>query len=171
MLTTKRVATPEDIEAVAGLAREIWDQHFTPIIGRAQVDYMLDEFQSVSAIATQMREDVYEYYLLADEGEWAGYFALVGGEDGGSMQLSKLYLKRSCRGRGIGREVLAFIEEECVARGVRELWLTVNKNNAGPIAFYRQLGFSIAEPIVTDIGGGFVMDDYRMVKRVEASRS
>jgi hypothetical protein len=41
MLTTKRVATGEDIEAVAGLAREIWDQHFTPIIGRAQVDYRM----------------------------------------------------------------------------------------------------------------------------------
>jgi ribosomal protein S18 acetylase RimI-like enzyme len=170
MLTTKRVATPEDIEAVAGLAREIWDQHFTPIIGHAQVDYMLDEFQSVSAIARQIREDGYEYYLLADGGEWAGYFALVGGEDAGSMQLSKLYLKRSRRGRGIGWGVLELIEEECVARGVRELWLTVNKNNAGPIAFYRRVGFSIAEPIVTDIGNGFVMDDYRMVKRVEAPR-
>jgi GNAT superfamily N-acetyltransferase len=170
MLTTKRVATGEDIEAVAGLAREIWDQHFTPIIGQAQVDYMLDKFQSVSAIAGQIREDGYEYYLVADEGEWAGYFALVGGEDGGSMQLSKLYLKRSCRGCGIGRAVLAFIEEECVARAVRALWLTVNKNNAGSIAFYQWCEFVIAEPMVTDIGGGFVMDDYRMVKRVEAPR-
>jgi len=32
------------------------------------------------------------------------------------------------------------------------------------------IGFVIAKPIVTDIGGGFVMDDYRMVKRVEAPR-
>jgi alpha-L-arabinofuranosidase len=50
------------------------------------------------------------------------------------------------------------------------LWLTVNKNNAGSIAFYQWCEFVIAEPMVTDIGGGFVMDDYRMVKRVEAPR-
>jgi len=55
-------------------------------------------------------------------------------------------------------------EEECVARGVRELWLTVNKDNAGPIAFYQRVGFAIAGPVVTDIGGGFAMDDYQMVK-------
>jgi len=49
---------------------------------------------------------------------------------------------------------------------VRELWLTVNKDNADSIAFYRRVGFRIAGSSVMDIGGGFVMDDYRMVKGV-----
>jgi len=49
---------------------------------------------------------------------------------------------------------------------VRELWLTVNKDNADSIAFYRRVGFGIAGSSVTDIGGGFVMDDYRMSKSV-----
>jgi ribosomal protein S18 acetylase RimI-like enzyme len=62
--------------------------------------------------------------------------------------------------------VLASIEQECVARGARELSLTVNKDNADSIAFYQRVGFVIVEPIVTDIGNGFVMDDHRMVKRV-----
>jgi ribosomal protein S18 acetylase RimI-like enzyme len=114
----------------------------------------------------QIREDGYEYYLVVDEEESAGYFALVADEDSGSTQLGKVYLKRSCRGRGLGRAVLAFIEEESVARGVRELWLTVNKDNVDSIAFYQRLGFVVAEPLVMDIGNGFVMDDYRMVKRV-----
>lgn len=169
MLTTQRVTTPRDIDAVAVLAREIWNQHFPPIIGQEQVDYMLDELQSAPAIARQIREDGYQYYLIVDENECTGYFALVaedGDEDGGALQLSKLYLKRPSRGRGLGRTVLAWIEEECRARGVRELWLTVNKNNADSIAFYQRIGFVIADSIVTDIGGGFVMDDYRMVRTV-----
>jgi ribosomal protein S18 acetylase RimI-like enzyme len=166
MPTTQRVTSAEDIGAVAALAHEIWNQHFPPIIGQDQVDYMLVNFQSVPAISRQIREDGYEYYLVVDEGEDAGYFALVADEDSGSTQLSKVYLKRSCRGRGLGRAVLAFIEEESVARGVRELWLTVNKDNVDSIAFYQRLGFVIAEPLVMDIGNGFVMDDYRMVKRV-----
>jgi ribosomal protein S18 acetylase RimI-like enzyme len=90
----------------------------------------------------------------------------VADEDSGSTQLSKLYLKRSCRGRGVGRAVLAFIEQECATRGGRELWLTVNKDNADSIAFYQRVGFVIAEAMITYIGNGFVMDDYRMVKRV-----
>ncbi len=166
MPTTKPVTTREHIDAVAALAHEIWNQHFTPIIGQEQVDYMLGKFQSVSAITRQIRDDGYEYCLVVDEEESVGYFALVNGDDAGSTQLSKLYLKRSCRGRGIGRAVLAFIEQECVTRGLRELWLTVNKDNADSIAFYQRVGFIIADSIVTEIGNGFVMDDYRMVKRV-----
>jgi len=162
----QRVSTDRDIDAVAVLARQIWTQHFPPIIGREQVDYMLEKFQSAAAITRQIREGGYEYYLVFDEGQGAGYFALVPDESGGSMQLSKLYVKQACRGRGLGRAILAWIEEACVARGVQELWLTVNKDNAGPIAFYRRVGFAIAGPIVAEIGGGFVMDDYRMVKRV-----
>jgi hypothetical protein len=34
---------------------------------------------------------------------------------------------------------------------------------------YERMGFSIAEAIVMDIGGGFVMDDYRMEKPVSAA--
>ncbi len=166
MPTTKRVATPTDIDAVAALAHEIWNQHFTPIIGQQQVDYMLGKFQSVPAITRQIREDGYDYYLVADEDGDVGYFTLVADEGGGTLQISKLYLKRSCRGRGIGREVLAWIEQECVARDVRELWLTVNKDNGDSIAFYQRVGFVIAEAMITDIGNGFVMDDHRMVKKV-----
>jgi len=166
MLTTQRVTTPRDIDAVAVLAHEIWNQHFPPIIGQEQVDYMLDKFQSAPAITRQIREGGYEYYLVVDEGQSAGYFVLAPDENGGSIQLSKLYLKHSCRGRGLGQAVPALIEEECVARGVRELWLTVNKDNAGPIAFYQRVGFAIAGSVVTDIGSGFAMDDYQMVKSV-----
>jgi ribosomal protein S18 acetylase RimI-like enzyme len=166
MFTPKRVATPADIDAAAALAHEIWNQHFAPIIGQEQVDYMLGKFQSVPAITRQIREDGYEYYLVVEEDESVGYFALVDGEDTASTQLSKLYLRRSCRGRGIGRAVLALVERDCVARAIRELWLTVNKDNADSIAFYQRVGFAIAGPIVTDIGNGFVMDDHRMVKRV-----
>ena len=167
MLTTQRVTTSRDINAVAVLANQIWNQHFPPIIGQEHVDYMLDKFQGVPAITRQIREDGYEYYLVVDEDQYTGYFALVPEDgDGGALQLSKLYLKRSSRGRGLGRAVLAWIEEECVARGVRELWLTVNKDNADSIAFYQRVGFEIAGSSVTDIGGGFVMDDYRMAKSI-----
>jgi len=42
------------------LAREIWTDHYVPIIGQAQVDYMLDTFQREEAIAAQLAGG-YEY--------------------------------------------------------------------------------------------------------------
>ena len=40
--------------------------------------------------------------------------------------------------------------------------LAVNKNNATAIAAYLKHGFRIADAVVKEIGGGFVMDDYIM---------
>ena len=42
------------------------------------------------------------------------------------------------------------------------VYLTVNKGNKRAIRAYEKSGFSITESVVTDIGHGFVMDDYIM---------
>ena len=57
------VTTPQQLDAVAGLAHEIWYEYYVPLIGRAQVDYMVSRFQSSEAMAQQIRED-YEYFLI-----------------------------------------------------------------------------------------------------------
>ena len=61
ILTT---TTDEEIKAVAVLANEIWHQHFIPIIGEAQVDYMVEKFQSYPAISNQIKKDGYEYFRI-----------------------------------------------------------------------------------------------------------
>jgi len=42
----------------------------------------------------------------------------------------------------------------------------VNKRNAKAIAAYQRNGFVIADSVVTDIGHGFVMDDFIMTKKL-----
>ena len=158
------VETAAQVATVADLAREIWQEHYAAIIGQAQVDYMLDNFQSAAAIAQQMRQG-YRYFMVMDGEQPAGYIALVADAAAGSMLLSKIYVRRAGRGRGLGRLALAFAEEQCRQGGCRVLWLTVNKHNP-TLDWYRRRGFVCTEELVQDIGGGFVMDDYRMEKRV-----
>ena len=165
MTTFERVEDDSGIDAVAALAHEIWNGHFVPIIGQAQVDYMLDKFQSARAIRAQIAGG-YEYYLMVEGGDRAGYFALVPSSDEPTAQLSKIYVRSDRRGRGAGRAAVGFAEKLCADRGIVRLLLTVNVNNAGPIAFYMRMGFANAGSLVTDIGNGFVMDDYRMEKPV-----
>ena len=50
--------------------------------------------------------------------------------------------------------------------GARKIALTVNKGNRLALAVYERLGFRKAGAPVTDIGGGFVMDDYRLERSV-----
>lgn len=157
------VCTPADIASVATLARHIWNQHYVPIIGHAQTDYMLAKFQSESAIAQQIA-DGYRYHIAMDNGVPAGYFAIVPNPAEHSALLSKIYVRQDRRNAGIGRAIIAFVEARCVEMGIRELWLTVNRHNTGSIAFYQRVGFAITGSVVTDIGNGFAMDDYRMEK-------
>ena len=158
----ERVETPSQIAAVAELARETWMQHYVPLIGAAQVEYMLARFQSAEAIARQIAAEGYEYYWVPG----AGYLALVPDLARKSAMLSKLYVRASLRGTGVGRTMVEFAEKRAAELGVAELWLTVNKHNAGSIAFYEKTGFRKTAALVTDIGGGFVMDDWRMAKRI-----
>jgi len=156
------VTTAQQFDVVAGLAHEIWYEYYVPLIGRAQVDYMVCKFQSSGAMAGQMREG-YEYYLAQRDGRPIGYCAVQPQPAENSLFLSKLYLLRDARGAGTGRVCMEFIEQLARRRGLNLLWLTVNKGNPA-VKAYERLGFRIAADLVMDIGGGFVMDDFRMEK-------
>jgi GNAT superfamily N-acetyltransferase len=156
------VTTPQQIDAIAGLAHEIWYEYYVALIGRAQVDYMVPKFQSSVAVAGQIREG-YDYFLIRLDGRNIGYCAVQSDPANGSLFLSKLYLLRDARGGGTGRVCMEFIEQLARRRGLNLLWLTVNKGNPA-VKAYERLGFRIAADLVMDIGGGFVMDDYRMEK-------
>ena len=159
-----RVTDREMIEAVAALALDIWPAHYTPIIGRPQVDYMLEKFQSPAAIRAQIADGL-EYYLFVEDGCMAGYMAILPEPAEGRMLLSKFYVGSRFRGRGFGRAALMFVEELCRKLALKVLWLTVNRFNP-TVAVYEALGFLKAGELQTDIGNGFILDDYIMEKTI-----
>lgn len=157
------VTTTEDINTLAALAKGIWEEHFTPIIGAGQVAYMLEKFQSVPAIAEQLQNG-YRYFFIAKEGEPIGYTGIKA--ENGKLFLSKLYLRKDARGNGYASQVFALLEELCKAEGLSAVWLTANRYNYGAIAVYKKKGFETIRTQVADIGGGYVMDDYIMEKAI-----
>ncbi len=165
MTEFRRVKSKKDIAETARLAHEIWNEHYTKIIGQAQVDYMVKNFQSASAISAQIAIK-YDYYLILHNNEPVGYLAVVPDPAKSSLQLSKLYIHKGLRGLGLGKEALDFTEKLCRQAKIGTLWLTVNKYNADSIAWYERLGFAKAGEIVMEIGGGYMMDDFRMEKVV-----
>ena len=152
---------PGDFVQIAGLAEIIWREHYTPIIGKAQVDYMLEHFQSREAIARQVA-DAITYFLILEGTSPRGYLAIQ--KRGQELFLSKIYLLREYRGLGMGKAAMDFIAEKAREFGCDRIVLTVNKNNDRSIEAYSKMGFENKGALVTDIGGGFVMDDYRMVR-------
>ena len=164
----REARSTEDYIQIADLADTIWREHYTPIIGKAQVDYMLEHFQSREAISRQVSDGM-KYFLIQEGPIPRGYLAIE--KRGRELFLSKIYLLREYRGLGMGKAAMDFIAERAREFGCDRIALTVNKNNNRSIKAYSRMGFENVGALVTDIGGGFVMDDYRMVRILKTPAS
>lgn len=162
-LTKQEVKTEEEVKQLHPLIEEIWGEVFTPIIGGEQVDYMLHTYQSEANIQQEIAEGA-KYYLLLEEDIPVGYTAYELQED--ALYISKIYLKSDLRGKGYSSDIFAWFEEIAKEKGLSRLYLRVNKENTRAIQVYEHKGFEITEKKVSDIGHGFVMDDYIFTKRV-----
>ena len=154
----QEVASPAQIAEVARLGGEIWREHYGGLLSAEQIAYMLEKYQSERAVAAQLADGGYRYWLVFEDGRPCGYCGFVREEE--RLFLSKLYLRRAVRRPAIARLALEKLKAE--AAGLLSIYLTVNKENSGSIAVYKALGFREIDAVKTDIGGGFYMDDYIM---------
>jgi ribosomal protein S18 acetylase RimI-like enzyme len=170
-IATIRTAVAGDLPAIAALAARVWRAHYPGIISPAQIEYMLARMYDLRVLEREVREDGIRYERVEEGGALVG-FASWGRreqeEDGGgeetTAKLHKIYVDPDRQRRGLGRRLLAHVEGRAREAGFRKLVLKVNKRNAGAIAAYQRCGFAVAAGAVTDIGGGFVMDDWIMEK-------
>lgn len=153
-----KVTSQEDVFSTAVLASAIWKQHYTPIIGIEQVNYMLDKFQSETAINDQIKNG-FEYFLAVADGP-IGYLSLKTEKD--TLFISKIYLVKSERGKGYGKNMMNFAKTYAKQKKLEKLRLTVNKYNLLSIEAYEKMGFTKKRAVVFDIGNGYIMDDYEM---------
>ena len=147
----------KEIPGLSAFATEILREHFDPIVGKVQNDYMLEKFQSVHALNDQIASG-YQYYWVEYDGKRAGFISIMPKE--GKMYLSKFYLHKDFRGKRISRAMMDFVEQEARKRGLPAIFLNVNKHNDDVISIYRHFGFSLLRSENNDIGSGFYMDDY-----------
>ncbi|MEZ5911557.1 MAG: GNAT family N-acetyltransferase [Paracoccaceae bacterium] len=149
-----------DADRIARLARVIWVDHYTPIIGADQVDYMLATLHSPDAIAREIASGAFNYYIVSDGEADLGYLSYK--LEDKELFLSKIYLLPSARGRGLGKAALAFLRSRATEKGLRSIRLTVNKMNSGTIRAYEAIGFTTTRAVKADIGNGYFMDDFIM---------
>lgn len=153
------VTNMELVYSTTAVAEEIWHQHYTPIIGKEQVEYMLEKFLSPEALVEQINSG-YEYFVFSYEYTFAGFAGIH--EENGKLFLSKLYVHKDFRGKGIASYLFQKFIEICKMRNIGTIWLTCNRHNEHSLDVYKHWGFTIVREEATDIGNGFVMDDYIM---------
>jgi ribosomal protein S18 acetylase RimI-like enzyme len=151
----------EHLPRIAHLAGVIWRSYYPRIISRAQIEYMLGRMYDLTTLENELSNGIcFDRLLIGDK--LAGFTSY--GPVGHAMKLYKLYIHPDSQRRGLGTQMLHRVEQLARARGFPKVVLGVNKANSQAITAYEKNGFLIRESICTDIGGGFVMDDYIMEK-------
>lgn len=157
-MTSFTSITQNDFQQIYKLASEIWNDNYKGIISQEQIDYMLNMMYNSERLLQDIDEG-YQWELILNNGEIIGYLAYVIKKDN-RVFLSKIYLKTSAQGLGIGKKALNRIKEYAKKNNCTAVYLTVNKGNKKGVRAYNNAGFNVINEEVTDIGKGYVMDDY-----------
>ena len=159
------VTTDEEIHQLADMAGEIWREYWPAHIGAAQTEYLVQQFHPYEAICRGMQEQGYEYWFVEDEGRRVGYTGGYNEPETDRFFISKIYIYAHERGKHYASRIIEFYTQLCQERGLGAMYLTVNKHNEMGTRAYFAKGFEVIDSVETDIGEGFIMDDYIMEKK------
>lgn len=139
------LARKSDWEAVNRLSVQIHDLHVAwrpDIYEHSNAPYPRDSF--LEDIRKRM------VYVAKHRGQIAGYVVLSILEKGGAgtvekrqLRLDSICVDETCRGQGIGRNMITDVRALARAFGCRELILGVHPENDSAVAFYQKCGFRI----------------------------
>lgn len=174
------IATPGDYATIQEIAHATWPDTFGDILSPEQIDYMLNMMYSEAAIVEQVAKGhIFKLLVAADTaGQSADYpkaattrFKPVGYVSyqldylPGTTKIHKVYLLPETQGKGYGKALLQEVEKIARNAGQERLRLDVNyQNNA--IGFYEYLGMQKIDRYNTDIGNGYLMEDWIMEKEL-----
>ena len=163
MAKSEAVITPlreAEIDALAALARVVWQATYPGLIPQAQIDFMLADRYATARIRAQLADPAHCWLTARADDALAGFAHLSLGTD--AAKLDKLYVAPAHQRRGLGRALFDAARARAAATGARSLSLQVNRGNTRAVAAYRKWGCAVVEEKIFDIGAGFVMDDYVM---------
>lgn len=154
----------DDVEAVAALARVVWQDAYPAIITQAQIDYMLDQRYNTPRLLEELATPGIWWDKVQVDDALAAFSSTLLTSTPGEMKLDKLYVDPARQRLGLGARLIDHVSGRALAQGCHTLILAVNKRNEPAIAAYRKHGFVEREAVRVDIGNGFIMDDFIMAK-------
>lgn len=159
MTELPRRLEPDQVDAVAALARTVWQATYPALISQAQIDFMLADRYAAARIREQLANPRHAWWTIGSATPIGLAHARL---DDSGCKLDKLYVHPGHQRCGLGSALLDAASAWARTQHARRLWLQVNRSNTQAIAVYQKQGFRIVESRVFDIGHGFVMDDHVM---------
>lgn len=155
------IAQEKDLDTIAKLAHFIWNDHYVNIVGQAQVDYMLDKMYNPESLLEQLNKKNHIFYLIENGDEAVGFIS-TDSTNQTDYFIHKFYIHQQKSNAGIGTNIINSLIEIIKPKS---LTLTVNRKNYKSINFYFKNQFKIDRLEDFDIGNGYQMNDFVMVRK------
>lgn len=155
--------TADTISIIKQLAYQIWPHAYGKILEVNQITYMLKLFYNEEALLKQF-ESGQKFILIEQDDTYLGFAAYeFNCKSTNKTKLHKIYVLPETQGKGVGKQLLDYVENQAKYKNEKAVFLNVNKYNTAQ-KFYQNLGYKIVDEEVIEIGNGYVMDDYIMEK-------
>lgn len=152
------------LPVIQDLAYLIWPSAYGSILSEAQMNYMLDNFYSIPVLESLLLEQNQIFLLLQEEEKYLGFCSYeLNYNNTGGTKLHKLYIRQDIQGKGAGKFLLQCVEDITLQNKGKMVLLNVNRYNPA-LRFYEKMGYTIQEMVDIEIGNGYLMEDYIMIK-------
>lgn len=158
-----RKANLDDILLIRDLAHRTWPNAYKDILSTEQLSYMLELIYSAGSLEEQITKFKHQFLFILESNTPIGFAAYSLFNDPSNFRLHKFYILPTEQGKGLGKFLLEYLVDEIKSKGGIRLELNVNRHNRA-ISFYKKLGFEIVSNEDIDIGNGYFMNDFVMLK-------
>ena len=153
-----------ELSEIAALANTTWNEYYPAIVGQSQVDYMLKKMYSKEAMIDQIKNQQQQFYFIELDSNKIGFLGLSYNASNMEIFIHKFYILSKNQKSGLGTKIINLIND--IFSDSKSLRLTVNRQNFKSINFYFKNGFKIDSVADFDIGNGYFMNDFIMVKQL-----
>ena len=120
-----------------------------------------DNFWSYNILKQELENEKTTYVVAKENNEIIGFAGMMVFMD--EATLNNIVVKKSCRGRGIGGELLEALIEVCADLNMKSFTLEVNVSNIPAIKLYEKFGFQnlgIRKKYYNNSQDAFIMTKY-----------
>ena len=155
----------DDFEEIQKIAYQTWPVSYGKILSESQIKYMLGKMYSKIALEEQANTYKHHFLILKENNESIGFASYeLNHKHLPSTKIHKAYILPSVQGHGYGSLLLNKIASLAKENKNENLILNVNRQNPA-LQFYIKKGFSILREEDNQIGCGYWMRDFVMIKK------
>lgn len=160
-------AGPNDWSIIQSVAHFTWPVTYGQLLQAGQLEYMLDLMYSERSIKMQM-EGGHQFLIGYQTGTPLGFTSVQKQYKApANLMIHKLYVLPSFQGRGVGKAFMDYLKLLAIQSAHDTLMLKVFEKNEKAIRFYQQQGFYVIGEELSELGRGYSVKDYVMVKKVK----